>query len=161
MKRPLILIVVTAVAMTLGISSLYVLAQAPDPIIGTWELNVAKSTYNPGPPPKSEIRKFETVGDGWKYTGKGVRADGTTWAAEYIAHFDGKDYPVTGDANADTVSMKRIDRFTTVGTFKKAGKVTYRATRVISQDGKVWTNTIQGTDAQGKPYNNVMVHDRR
>jgi hypothetical protein len=31
---------------------------------GTWKLNPAKSTYNPGPAPKSEVRTYKANGDG-------------------------------------------------------------------------------------------------
>jgi len=31
-------------------------ASAKDPIIGTWQMNVAKSTFKPGPAPKSHTR---------------------------------------------------------------------------------------------------------
>jgi len=161
MKRPLSIIVVTAVTLTLGLPPLRVLAQTPDPLIGTWELNVAKSTFNPGPPLKSSTRKFEAVGDGLKFSAQNVNADGTTTTIQWTAYFDGKDYPITGDLNADTLSLTRIDRFNTEGTFKKAGKVTYHVKRVVSQDGKVWTLTAQGTDAQGKPFSHVLVFDKR
>jgi hypothetical protein len=31
------------------------------PLQGTWKLNVAKSTYSPGPPPKSQTLKWEPM----------------------------------------------------------------------------------------------------
>jgi ketosteroid isomerase-like protein len=136
-------------------------AQATDPLIGTWELNVPKSTFNPGPSLESSTRKFEAAGDGLKFSGQNVNADGTKTVGQWTAYFDGKDYPVTGDPNADTMSLKRIDRFNTEGTAKKGGKVTYRVQRVVSQDGRVWTLTLQGTDPQGKPYTNVLVFDKK
>ena len=30
---------------------------ADDPLMGTWKLNLAKSKFQPGPPPKSIVRK--------------------------------------------------------------------------------------------------------
>ena len=30
-----------------------------DPLLGTWHLNVSRSTYKPGPPPKSQTRIYE------------------------------------------------------------------------------------------------------
>ena len=39
-------------------------AQAADPLVGTWELSIAKSTYNPGPAPRSETRNYVVVGEG-------------------------------------------------------------------------------------------------
>jgi hypothetical protein len=150
-----------AVGLVLLLFAVSLQAQAPDPLIGTWELNVAKSKFNPGPPLKSSTRTFEAVANGIKYSGQSVRADGTTGASHYTAYFDGKDYPITGDSNADTVSLKRIDRFTTEGIFKKAGKITYRVKRVVSQDGKVWTHTSEGTNSQGKPFSDVLVFDKK
>lgn len=49
-----------------------------NPVIGTWTLNVAKSKYEPGPPPMSVTRVFESWEiDGVKETSTIVRADGT------------------------------------------------------------------------------------
>src|SRR5215470_6389752 len=41
---------------------------ANDPMVGTWKLNLSKSTYIPGPAPKSAINKFEPREDGMKAT---------------------------------------------------------------------------------------------
>src|ERR1700723_1636024 len=37
-----------------------------NPLVGTWELNTAKSKYDPGPIPKSLTRTVEAQGDGEK-----------------------------------------------------------------------------------------------
>lgn len=154
--------IICAVAILIvGFAGLELLAQAADPLVGTWELNVAKSKFNPGPPPKSCIYKYEAIGEGLKYSGQSVNADGTTASDQWTAYFDGKDHPVKGNPNGDTILLKRIDPFNSEGTFKKAGKVTYRVRRVVSQDGKVYTLTIEGTDAQGKPLSNLMVFDKK
>src|SRR3989442_70870 len=39
------------------------LAQS-NPLIGTWKLNLAKSKYSPGPPPRSGTSIWEAVGQG-------------------------------------------------------------------------------------------------
>ena len=45
------------------------LRAADAPFVGTWKLNVAKSKYNPGPPPKSQTYQFEPSGaNGVKFT---------------------------------------------------------------------------------------------
>jgi hypothetical protein len=154
-------IVCVVAVLIVGFVGLELLAQVADPLIGTWDLNVAKSKFNPGPALKSSIRTFEAIANGLKYSGKSVNADGTTLGTQWTAYFDGKDYPITGDPNTDTMAIKRIDKFTIEGTAKKAGKVTYRVRQIVSQDGKVSTLTVQGTDAQGKPYNNVLVFDKK
>jgi len=154
-------IVSIAALLFIGLAIVVVLAQAPDPLIGTWELNVAKSTFKTGPRLKSSTRTFEAVPNGLKYSGQSVNTDGTTSATQWTAYFDGKDYPIKGDPNSDTISLKRIDRFNTEGTFKKAGKVVSHLTRNVSQDGKIWTLTVEGTDAQGKPFAYVLVFDNK
>ncbi len=54
--------------LTLGFPTASLSAQAADPASGTWELNLAKSKFSPGPPPKSLTRTFEATGADVKYT---------------------------------------------------------------------------------------------
>ena len=37
-------------------------AAADDPIVGVWNLNLAKSRYRPGPTPQRQTMKFEPAG---------------------------------------------------------------------------------------------------
>jgi hypothetical protein len=80
-----------------------------DPMVGTWEVNLSKSTYNPGPAPKSAINKFEPWEDGMKGTIDIVDAQGNKIHSEASVKFDGKDYPLKGSPIADAVSVKRIN----------------------------------------------------
>jgi hypothetical protein len=138
------------------------LRAAEDPVIGTWKLNLEKSKFDPGPPPQGETLKLESYGDGGlKVTAEVTDAQGTMTVTEYSGNLDGKDVPVTGNADADTASMKRINAYTTERTFKKAGKVTTTARRVVSKDGKTLTVTSKGTNAKGQRVNNVSVFDRQ
>ena len=151
----------TYVRWMIGALSLAVLLAAADPAIGTWKLNVAKSKYSPGPVPKSATITFEPSGDGIKRTGESVSADGQTTSFSYTAQFDGKDYPVIGNPNADTIAIKRINAYTTQSTLKKGGKVTTTARRVVSKNGKALTLTITGTTPDGKPMKNVAVYEKQ
>jgi hypothetical protein len=49
------LIALCALALILPLT---VRAQSGDPSLGTWQLNVAKSKFEPGPAPKSETRTY-------------------------------------------------------------------------------------------------------
>src|SRR5262249_31472327 len=133
----------------LGVGVDRVSAQTTDPRVGAWKLNVAKSTFSPGPAPQSNALKIEAAGQGEKVTTEGVNAEGARTATQYTANFDGKDYPLTGSQIANTVSLKRIDARTTERTDKKDGKVVQTLTRVVSADGKTMTVTVKGTNAQG------------
>jgi hypothetical protein len=144
-----------------GAGIVSVSAQSSDARIGTWKLNVAKSKYSPGPAPKSLTVKVEASGQGEKVTTEGVNAAGTATMTQYTANFDGKDYPITGSQNVDTVSLKRIDARTTERTDKKGDKVVLTRTRVVSQDGKTMTVTEKGTNAQGQAVDNVVVFEKQ
>jgi len=136
-------------------------AQAADPTSGTWELNLAKSKFSPGPPPKSQTRTYEVTGEDVKFTAKGINAEGKPILVEYTAKYDGKDYPVTGSKDFDAISLRRVDVVTAEGTSKKAGKVVQTSKRVVSKDGKTLTLTVKGTNAKGQAVNNVSVYDKR
>lgn len=129
--------------------------------IGTWELNVAKSNYSPGPPPKSLTATYERAGQGVKVTTKGVDASGKPTATAYTANYDGKDYPVTGNPAWDAVALTRVDAHTVEVTRKKSGKVVQTGKYVMSKDGKTRTITVTGVDEQGRKINNVSVFEKK
>jgi hypothetical protein len=155
--RTLTLGVVLALGVVLGADIANLSAQASEPRMGTWKLDVAKSKYSPGPAPQALTVKVEPSGQGEKVTAEFVNADGTRTTTQYTANFDGKDNPLTGSQIADTVSLKRINARTTDRTDKKGGKVAQTLRRVVSQDGKTMTVTTKGTNAQGQAVNNVAV----
>jgi len=137
-----------------------VLAQA-DAAVGTWKLNVEQSKYTPGPPPKSQTVTIEAAGQGVKVTVKGVNAQGAPIEIAYTASYDGKDYPITGSLDYDTLALKRIDRWTVEGTRKKAGKLMQSYQRVVSKDGKQLTVTTMGMNAKGEQLHSISVYDKQ
>jgi hypothetical protein len=136
-------------------------ADASDPVVGTWKLNLAKSKFSPGPAPKSQTRAYVATADGIEMMYTGVAADGSAVNGKSTFKYDGKDYPISGSADFDTLSLKRIDATTIESTQKKAGKPTGVTVRTVAGDGKVLTLKSKGTDAKGKAYDNVMVFDRQ
>ena len=159
MKR----LTVLTLGMLLAMSLPFTAADADDEhsLHATWELNTAKSKFDPGPAPKSQTRTYQGAGDEEMLESSGTDAKGKPTAVHYKARYDGKDYPVTGLSSADTISLRRIDESTTESRQKKAGKETLTTTRKVSSDGKMLTATSKGTNAEGKPTHNVMVFDRR
>lgn len=94
-----------------------------NPFLGTWKLNLAKSTYDPGPPPKSDDRTLEAwEGDGVKATYVQVDAAGHSSTLSYAAHYDGEDYRYTGSASRDTIALRRIDANTVESVLRKGGQ---------------------------------------
>jgi hypothetical protein len=137
------------------------IAQPKDPFVGTWTLNLAKSKYSPGPPPKSVTVTYEAAEPGYKVSVKTEPASGQMQEWSYTTHLDGKDSPVTGNPNADTIAVKRIDARTLETVSKKGGKATITGRIVLSADGKTRTNTQTGTGANGQKVNNVLVFEKQ
>ena len=91
----------------------------------------------------------------------GVDENGAASHNEWTGKFDGKDYPVTGDASGDTRSYRRINKNTLALTNKKGGKPTLTGRIVVSADGKTRTVTTTTTNAQGKKVTNKAVYDKQ
>ena len=139
-------------------------APAPNanPHVGTWTLNVAKSSYSPGPAPKSQTLKIEGWGDdGLTYAADGTGADDKPTHSEFQAKFDGKDYEFKGNPDADTLSYKRIDANTLQATLKRKGTAVITADVVVSPDGKTRTVTQTGKDTQGRDVKIVSVYEKQ
>ena len=135
---------------------------AADNNVGTWQLNLAKSKYSPGPAPKSQTLKIEAWGDdGVRYAADGVGVDGKPTHTEFQAKYDGKDYPFKGNPDADRLSYKRIDANTLEATTTLKGKNTTMVKVVVSADGKTRTVTQTGTNAQGQALNITSVYERQ
>ena len=136
-------------------------AAAPDPVIGTWQLNVSKSKFTPGPAPKSETRTYSQSGPSITLVIKRVGADGNEMTSQATYQLDGKDYPWTGDPSFDSLSVKQVDSNTVKFTQKKAGKVVSTGSRTVSKDGKTLTLKSKGTTAKGEKSENVGVFDKQ
>lgn len=136
-------------------------ALAADAAVGTWKLNVAKSTFSPGPAPKSQTRSYVESAQGLMLTLKTVAADGKESTSTLTAKDDGKPYPVTGNPDFDTVSVTRVDALTVHSTQMKAGKAVGTGVRTVSTDGKTLTFSSKRTDANGVKHDDVSVYDRQ
>ena len=136
-------------------------AYAADVFSGNWKVNLAKSKFDPGPPPKGpNFSKLEAMEGGLKFTNDGVNAEGKPTHSEWSGKFDGKDNPVKGDAARDTAALKKIDDHTFEITNKKAGKVVGSTRAVFSRDGKTRTQTGDGTNAAGVKTKNMVVYEK-
>ena len=135
-------------------------AAAANPIVGTWKLNVAKSTFPPGPGWRSQVRTYHATEGGASVSWTGVGASGDTMHVSYDYTYDGKDYPMVGSANYDTVNAVPVDARTVRSEEKRDGKVVGIAIRKVSADGKVLTITDEGTNRKGEKFSQVLVFDR-
>jgi len=146
---------------SLALSGIATHATAEESFHGTWVLNLEKSKFDPGPPPKSQTRTMSVEGDMQTTLIETVNAKGESTSSRSSYRFDGKDYPVEGSGEIDSIAFKKMDSNTSRGVLKRQGKVVAEVTRKVSADGRTLTLTSKGTNPQGQPTNNVTVFDRK
>ncbi len=153
-------------ALVLALAVVPILAQTPTDKVyfGNWTLNLAQSTYSPGPPPKSSTRTHEDRGNGLiRVTTQGVNAQGNPTYSQYTYRLDGKEYPIVikGSESVSTVALKGVDAFTATFTNRQDGKVTSTGIRTVSKGGGTMTITTKGTTAAGQPMHNIAVWEKQ
>jgi hypothetical protein len=139
-----------------------------DPDLGTWILNIAKSKFDPGPPPRREKRTYEAMPEGIKATIEVTAADGSGFSVTSPPYKqDGKPYALTDDPNTTNDRSASAHAVTRVGsreyriTNLRAGQIVGHETMVVSKDGMVMTMTPTFTTASGQTPHDVRVFDRQ
>jgi hypothetical protein len=100
-------------------------AQGKDPLVGTWKLNLAKSTF-PGNVPQAGTRAFEDLSGGFIY----VKNDGFGPGPgnnRIVFKRDGKDYPITSLGQKVYVTI----------AFTEKSQKPFAADYVVKTDGNV------------------------
>jgi len=127
--------------------------------IGTWRLNLAKSSYSHGEMPKSNTL---TIKRAWgtnilRAISKGIDAQGNPTETKFVIMFNGK---VQG-ANGDNFSRKSVSYTTEEYARWRDGKMLQSGSTKRSPDGKTLTLTTKGLNAQGEHLTNVLVYERQ
>jgi hypothetical protein len=152
---------IAVAALGLTVLSGIALAGNMDALLGDWDLNIAKSKFNPSPPMKKYTMKVIDAGDGrLLIKSDWIDADGTVGHVEYSTALDGKpisiiDYPI-----ADTVIDTMVNPTTWKSIWKKGGKTVERELEHISADGKTFREIDEGKDEKGRQYKNHLVFER-
>jgi hypothetical protein len=146
------------VLVVLNLFSIILGGAEPDPFIGKWMLNWAKS-LSTHLRPRMVVRSYQQSGKGVRVQEKWVDANGKKTSLDYVASYDGHDYPVRS-VKGETVAFTRTDTYTVQGVSKKDDKVEYTFRRLVSPDGKTLTVEMTTTDSAGKPATELLVYDK-
>ena len=131
------------------------------PIIGTWELNLERSTVDPGTGPQRAVHGYVEGEDGFiVYTRSAINSNGTPGFVQIAFKMDGEGYPTYTQAaltewlTAGTEPPLRMFNATNANTIEstviEGAGVTI--THVVSPDGQSLTTRVG--------VNTVMVFDR-
>src|SRR5882672_1572508 len=132
-----------------------------DALLGDWDLNIAKSRFEPRPPMKKYTMKVIAAGAGHLLIKSDwIEADGTAGHVEYSTAFDGKPIPIIDYPIADTVTDMVVNATTWQSVWTKNGKVVERELETISSDGKTFSEIDEGKDEKGRKFKNHLVFER-
>ena len=107
------------------------------------------------------MRVYTATPDGLKVAIHSVDADGTAHDTGSTFTYDGKQHPVMGPTDYDTIAVTRVGTSESKTELIKSGKVIGHLARVVSKDGKTMTISNKGTDADGKETNFSVVWDKQ
>jgi len=131
--------------------------------VGTWKVNVAKSSYPRGAAPASETLRFESTGERVKVSLDGVNVQGP-YHSEATGKFDGVDVPVfaTPARQASfTYAFSRIDDHTWEIVIKVNGERRILVHNVVADDGKTMRGISNAVTNQGKTAIEVVDYEKQ
>jgi hypothetical protein len=146
--------------LTIG-SALIATGSDADPVVGTWNLNLAKSTFGGGPALKSQVRTYSQSARGLTLKMKTVSADGKETTTQATYQLNGKDHPSMGNPDFDSLSGMQIDTNSAEFTLRRAGKPVGKIRRAVSKDGRTLTINLVITNANGVQTSALTVFDKQ
>ena len=154
MSRRTLLLLVLAVAWPAG------LAAQNEPFLGTWELNLSKSSITRGAPPLREPIVNVAEPGGFR-SSLSVVTERATNVEIHHYNFDGGFHQTEG-SDPRELSFKRLDQNTIDQDTRRNGQITVNRHIELSRDGKTMTFTASGTTGGGQKYtNDVRVYEKK
>jgi hypothetical protein len=147
--------IIVAIGLTLP-----VFGQATNALIGTWKLNLQKSTSTLALA-RTQIMTFTGEGQNLRNTSEGIEAQGNTFKVTFMHIYDGKPHPTTGNPNYDSTAYTRVDSNNVNFVRFKDGKPAEIGHLMVSPDGKTYSGFAEGIAANGQQYHYVLVFDRQ
>jgi len=128
---------------------------------GTWKRNLARSSYSPGPAPKTEQTvTMEIVNGLLQVTENGFNAEGRPTRIAYVVNFDGSEHAVDA-AQALTRTYRWIDERRFEGVNRVKGDETTMIEYALAADASTYTLTTTGITAQGQLVHHVVVYEKQ
>jgi hypothetical protein len=144
----------------LGLMASAAVAKGTDPIVGSWELDAAKSTATGRPALKSAHAVITSAKDGMHGSVDAVPASGPAVHYDWVGQYDGSETRVNGNTYYDTFDVIRADKNTLIRTERRGGKVVGITTIEVSKDGKSMTASSRGTLPDGHQFTANSVYKR-
>jgi len=136
---------------------------AADPIIGTWKLNIARSTFSPvalalqgQKSPKETTEVYREEGDLIEFSDGLPNSDKWTWSRQGGV---ATRKPPTGQGMVYIETLIAPGHW--IATILINGKQGAIYHKIIDKDGKTMRQTFKGVDPAGKAFEQIQVYDRQ
>jgi hypothetical protein len=135
---------------------------SPDPIVGSWKLNLSRSKFPPNAAPKEHTEIYRVSADRVEFTLTRIGTNGmstfkATWPAEGGIAVVVEDATPIPDWTAIETLMAPGEWYVTQ---MQNGKQIFTIHKVVSKDGKTMRQTLKGLDPQGRPVESLQMFDR-
>jgi hypothetical protein len=157
--------------LALLLSLVNVSAQAPtaqeqpsNPFVGTWVLNLAKSTYDVASPKKHSTRTIDVQANGVVIqTHRNLQVSGEGFS-HWVGNLDGKEFTEfarqRGTRPGNRLTIKKVSDHVWNVTFRnQEGHIVLTDTWTVSPDGKTLTIDRKGTPLKGPPTHSVEIYE--
>lgn len=127
-------------------------AEAPSPLLGTWELEVERMPFPPEKRPRAVTITYSDAGQGrWRTALAVVGGDGAPIRAEGSYPLDGTAAPSQGYPGVDMLAARVPAPNVMVVAFYKDHMPRTTRTYVVAPDGGTMTETVVWLNLNGKP----------
>jgi len=134
---------------------------AADPFVGTWKMNMAKTKYTSGVPPKEQTVTISEMGGNVIGKVTGTAADGRRILLSYTLPSAGGTGKILQSSSYDAISGKRIALNERETTYIKEGKPLYTAHSTVSANGKSMTVIGKGLALSGQSVETTTFYDKQ
>ena len=144
-------------------------ASDPNPFVGTWVIDAARSTYEGTTPRTSSVRTLDVHADGrWLETHRNTRIRDRevreVWA-HWVGNIDGIEFPEFGRTGGpfpgNKLTIIEVNSHLWNVTFRnRDGRIVLTDTWAVSADGQNLTIDRRGTPVRGEPSHSVEVYNK-
>jgi hypothetical protein len=139
------------------------LAWAADPLVGSWKLDMEKSSTAKGKATEQRSLTVVAIPSGYQFTGQiGTGPEGqSTLLLDGKEHEAPQDMRLVKNTGATSEIAKRVSGNVLEIAYRRDGKTVAIERLEVSGDGKVLTMTGDGTHVDGHKLRNVWVYVRK
>jgi surface antigen len=137
-----------------------VMLSAADSFVGVWKLNLAKSDYKVGAPPKEQIVTMTEEDGNLHVRVNAVQADGTKTVVNYTVPLEGGLGRMDPSPAYDGITGKHIGPNEREISRLKDGKPVFTARSTVAPDGKTMIGHSKGVSPLGQPVENTLFYEK-